>query len=97
MVEYSKVNVKLPHAQLKKLKTAVKNKTGTTLRMSLRMFNGNDIPHELLLTIRRKTKLRNAFNYNMSTDLKLSTAQISNIIQYGEFLGWLLGPLLKTG
>ena len=32
MVEYSKVNVKLSDTQLKKLKTAVKNKTWTTLR-----------------------------------------------------------------
>ena len=96
MVEYSKVNVKLSDTQLKKLKTAVKDKTGTTLRMSLKMFNGNDLPHELLLTTRQKTKLRNAFN-NMSTDLKLSKAQISKIIQSGGFLGRLLGPLLKTG
>ena len=86
MVEYSKVNVKLSDAQLKKLKTAVKNKTGTTLRMSLKMFNGNDIPHELLLTIRQKTKLRNAFHNKMSTNLKLSKAQISKIIQSGGYL-----------
>ena len=26
------------------------------------MFDGNDLPHELLLTTRQKTKLRNAFN-----------------------------------
>ena len=52
MVEYSKVNVKLSDTQLKKLKTAVKNKTGTTLRMSFKMFNGNDLPHELLPTTR---------------------------------------------
>ena len=80
MVQYSKVNVKLSDAQLEKLKTAVKNKTGTALRMSLKMFNGNDLPYELLLTTRQKTKLRNAFNNNMSTDLKLSKAQISKII-----------------
>ena len=55
MVEYSKVNVKLTDTQLKKLKTADKDKTGTTLRMSFKMFNGNDIPHELLLTTRQKT------------------------------------------
>ena len=100
MVEHSKVNVILSDAQLKKLKTAVKNKTGTTLRMSLKMFNGNDIPHELLLTTRQKTKLRNDFNNNMSTDLKLSKAQISKIIQSGGFLGSLLsklaGPLMKV-
>ena len=39
MVEYSKVNVKLSDTQLKKLKTSVKNKTGATLRTSLKMFN----------------------------------------------------------
>ena len=97
MVEYSKVNVKLSDTQLKKLKNAVKNKTGTTLRISLKMFNGNDLPHELLLTTRQKTKLRNSFNNNMSTDLKLSKAQFSKTIQSGGFLGRLLDPLLKTG
>ena len=64
------------------------------------MFNGNDLPHELSLTTRQKTKLRNAFNNNMCTDLKLSEAQISKIIQSGGFLGWLLsklaGPLMKV-
>ena len=64
------------------------------------MFNGNDLPHELLLTTRQKTKLRNAFNNNVSTNLKLSKAQISKIIQSGGFLGSLLsklaGPLMKV-
>ena len=60
MVESSKVNINLSDTQLKKLKTAVKNETGTTLRISLKMFNGNDLPHELLWTTRQKTKLRNA-------------------------------------
>ena len=35
MVEHSKVNKKLTNTQLKKLKTAVRNKTGTTLRINL--------------------------------------------------------------
>ena len=65
--------------------------------MSLKMFAENDLPHELLLTTRQKTKVRNAFNNNMSTDLKLSKAQINKIIQSGGFLGRLLGPLSKTG
>ena len=64
------------------------------------MLDGNDLPHELLSTTRQKTKLRNAFNNNMSTDLKLSKAQISKIIQSGGFLGSLLsklvGPLMKV-
>ena len=90
MVKYNKVNVKLSDTQLKKLKTSVKNKTGTTLRMSFKMFDGNDLPHELLLTTRQKTKLRNPLNNNMSTDTKLSIAQTSKTIQSGGFLGSLL-------
>ena len=68
MIEYSKVNVRLSDTQLKKLKTAVKNKTGATLRMSLKMLDGSDLSHGLLLTTRQKTKLRNAFDNNMLTD-----------------------------
>ena len=64
------------------------------------MLNGNDLPHELLLTTRQKTKLRNAFESNMSTDIRLSKAQIRKIIQSGGFLGALLsklaGPLMKV-
>ena len=97
MVEYSTVNVKLSNSQLNKLRSDVKNKQGTTLRMNARMFNGNNLPHELLLTTRQTTKLRNAINNNMSTDIKLSKAQISKIIQSGGFLGKILGPLLKAG
>ena len=98
MVEYNKVNVKLSDSQIKKLKDAVKDNTGTTLRISLKMFNGNTLPHELLLTTRQKIEIRNAFNNNnMSTDLKLCKAQINEITQSGGFLGRLLGPLLKTG
>ena len=61
------------------------------------MFNENDLLHELLLITIQKTKIRNAFNNNSSTDIKLSKAQINKIIQSGSFLGKLLGPLLKTG
>ena len=68
--------------------------------MSFKMFDGNGLPHELLLTPRQKTELRNAPNNNMLTDIKLSKAQISKIIQYGGFLGSLLsklaGPLIKV-
>ena len=99
MVAYNNVNVKLSDTQLKKIKNAVKNKTGTTLRISLKMLNGNNLPHELLLTTRQRTKVRNTFNNNMSTDLKLSKAQTSKIIKSGGFLGSLLsklaGPLMK--
>ena len=100
MVEYSNVNVKLTNTQLKKLETAVKNKAGTTLRMSLKMLDGDNSPHESLMTTWQETKLRNTLSNNMSTDMKLSKAQISKIIQSGEFLGSLLSklvdPLMKV-
>ena len=97
MVEYKTINVKLSDSQLNKLENAVKNKKETTLRMNARMFNGNNIPHELLLTRRQTTKLRNGIENNMSTDIKLGKAQMSKIIQSVRFLGKLLRPLLKTG
>ena len=97
MVEYNTVNVKLANSQLNQLKSAVKHKQGTTLRINARMFNENNLPHELLLTTRQTTKLRNAIENNMSTDRKLSKARISKISQSGGFLGKILGPLLKTG
>ena len=93
MVEYNTVNATLSDSQLNKLNSAVKNKQGTTLRMSAKMFNGNNLPYELLLTTRQTTKLRKAIENNMSTDIKLSKGQISKIIQSGGFLGKLLGPL----
>ena len=84
MVEYSEINVELSGTQWKKLKKCqktIENKTVTTLRMRFKMFDGYDLSHELLLTTRRKTKLRNAFNNNMSTALKIFKAQTSKIIQ----------------
>ena len=61
------------------------------------MFSSDNLPHELLLTTRQTTKLRNAFENNMSTDIKLPKAQISKIVQSGGFLGKRLVPLLKNG
>ena len=97
MVEYNTVNAKLSNSQLNKLKSAAKSKQGTTLRMNARLFNGYNLPHELLLTTRQTTKLRSAIENNLQTDIKLSKAQISKIIQSGGFLGKILGPLLKSG
>ena len=54
-MEYNKVDVKVSDLQLYKLKSAAKNQTGLTLRMNIKMFNGNNLPQELLLTTRQKT------------------------------------------
>ena len=65
--------------------------------MSARMFNGSNLPHELFLTQRQITKLRNNIENNLQTDIKLGKAQIFKIIQSGGFLGKPFCPLLKTG
>ena len=68
--------------------------------MNIKMLDGDKLPHELLLTARQKTKLRIAFEKNMSADIKLSKMQMSQIIQSGLFLSALLskiaGPLMKV-
>ena len=57
MVECSKMNIKLSDRQLKNVKIAAKNKTGTTLGMSLKMFDGNDLP-QILLTTRQNNEAK---------------------------------------
>ena len=79
MVEYTKINCKLTNIQLNKFKNSVKSNEGTTLRLGIKNFNKDELPHELLLTTRQNTKQRNAINNNLATDIKLSKAQIKNI------------------
>ena len=66
------------------------------LTMNLKILDGNYLSHELLLTTRQEKKLKNAFNNNMSTDLKLSKTQVCKILQSGEFLGSLLSKLADS-
>ena len=95
MANYQKARVKLTNTQLNKLKPAAKSKTGTTFRITEKNFQDEELPRELLLATRQKTKRRNALTNNTSTYIKHSKAQISNIIQSGGFLGSWLGELGK--
>ena len=100
MVEYSKINCKLTNVQLNKFKKAVKSNEGASLRLGIKTFNKDELPHELLLTTRQITKLHNAINNNLATDIKLSKAHIKKLKQSGGFLGKssskLAGPLMKV-
>ena len=100
MTQYNSLNVKLTNSQLKKLKSSIKNETDVVLRISSNMVgDSNDntnFPHELLLSNRQFANIRKAFANHSSIDIKLSKTQLSKMIQSGEFLGKLLGPLLKT-
>ena len=100
MVEYTKINCKLTNVQINKFKKSVKSNEGATLGLGIKNFNKDELSHELLLTTRQNTKLRNAINNNLATDIKLSKAQIKKLIQLGGFsgklAGKLAGPLMKV-
>ena len=95
MTNYEEARVKLTNCQLNKLNSAAKNKTGTTLRITKKNFQDDRLPQELFLTKRQETKIRNIFANNMSTDIKLSKAQLSKIIQSGGLIGKTFGNLGK--
>ena len=99
MAQYNNLNVKLSNSQLSKSKSIIGNETEVVLRLLSNMVGDDEtnFPHELLLTNRHVANLRKAFANYLSTDIKLSKTQIFKMIQSGEFLGRLLGPLLKTG
>ena len=101
MAQYNSLNVKLSNSQLNKLKSAISNETEVVLRLSSNMIGNSDdkinLPQKLLLTNRQVANLRKAFVNYLSTDTQLAQTQFSKMIQSGEFLGRLLGLLLKTG
>ena len=80
MANYQQAKVKLASRKLNKLKSKAKNNTGTTSIITKKSLQNQELPHKLYLTTRQKTKIRNAFANNMSTDRKLSKAQLSKII-----------------
>ena len=68
-------------------------------RLNLLKAGNNLMEMIYIMTTRQRTKLRNAFENNMPINIKLSRAQISQIIQSGRFLGSffskIAGPLMK--
>ena len=54
--------IQLTNMQLKKLNSAVKNMAATILRLNLKKkFEDEKLTHNLLLTTRQTTKIRNTF------------------------------------
>ena len=101
MDHYNSSNVELSNSQLNKLKSAIKYKTGTVLKLSSNMIGNSadniNFQHELLLTNRQVANIHKAYANSLSTDIKLSKTQLSRMIQSRRLLGRLLGPLLKIG
>ena len=94
MAEYNKIDLQLSNLQLSKLKNAVKNNNGATLRIGNKNFNKDQLIHELYLTQRKISQLREKVENNMSADIKLSKAQINKIIKSGGALGSILMKFL---
>ena len=65
MASYQESRVELTNIQLNKLKSGAKNKTGTRLKLNKKNVEDKELPHELLLTTRQTTKIRNAFANNI--------------------------------
>ena len=87
MTNYQEARVKLRNAQVNKSKSAANNKTETILRLNKKNLEDKELQHELFLTTRQTTKIKNAFANNMSRYIKLSKAQISKIIQSSGSFG----------
>ena len=99
MTQCNSLNKKLSNSQLNKFKSAIKNENEAISRLLSNMIGHNEtnFPHKLLLTNRQVSSVSKAFTNSSPTDIKLSKSQLSKVIQSGEFLGRLLGPLLKPG
>ena len=87
MANYEEARVRLTNTKLNKLKSEVKNETGTTLKVTNKNFQEEELPYKLFLTTRQRIKIRSAFANNTSIDEKLSKAQLTKIIQSAGFLG----------
>ena len=94
MTQYDSLNVKLSNSQLNEVNSAIKNETEVVLRLSSNMVGDDEtnFPHKLVLTKRQVVNLRKGFGNYLSTDIKLSKTQISQMMQSGRFLERLLGP-----
>ena len=84
MANYQAVRVKIINTQLNKLSLQQKNKPGTILRVNKKNSEDEELPHELFPTTRQTTNIRNAFANNMSTNIKLSKVQVSEINKSGN-------------
>ena len=51
MASYEEARVKITNTQLNKFKSAAKNKTGTTLTITKKNFQDEELPHESFLAI----------------------------------------------
>ena len=81
MVNYQKERVKLTNTQLKKQKSASKNKKEATLKLNMKKFEDEEFTHELFVITRKSITIYNTIVNNTSKDVKLSKDQILKFSQ----------------
>ena len=84
------MRVKLANKQFNKIKSAAKSKTGIIIRLNKKNFEHEEFPHILFLTARQTTKVRNAFAYNISADIKPSKTQMFKVSSIRRILWFLV-------
>lgn len=88
--KYIETSLNLSPIQKSKIASAVRQKKGTTIRLSASDFTGND---KIRLTKQQINKIRKAKSKGIGADLKLSKTQLS---KQGGFLGALVGGLAAS-
>ena len=83
MTQYSSVDVKLCNSQLNELKSATNNATEVILKLLSNMIGNSNYEAN--------------FANNLWANIWLSKTQLSETMQSGEFLGRLIGSLLRSG
>ena len=80
-----------------KLKSGIKNGTEVILNLSSNVIgefsDKTNFPHNLLSTDRQVSRLRIAFVNNLSANMKLSKAQLSKMVEFGQsLLPFMMNP-----
>ena len=100
MTQYNTWNVKLFISQLNKLKSGTQNSSEVTWNLSSNVIGDskeeNNVLHKIIVTNKQASKLRQDFSNGSSANIKLSKTELHKMRHLEEFLGRLLGPLLRT-
>ena len=98
MTQSNRVNVKLSNSQFNTLKSAIKNVTEVTPKLSPNMIGDSSEPNssrKLSKTDRQVSKLRKSFSNNSLANIKLCKTLLSKEVQSVRILGRIFGPLMK--
>ena len=100
MVEYSKANVEIIRYSTERTKNSCQRLDRNNFENTFKNVWWKWFATWIVTNNETKNKTKKCIYTNMSTNLKLSRAQISNIIQSGGFLGLLLsklaGPVMEV-